>query len=230
VTGQTAVGVDISQSLASVFPLYLVIVVGLAILLLILVFRSILVPIKAAVGFVISLGVSLGATVAVFEWGWLNDLLGLDVSAPVIFILPLLLTGILFGLAMDYEVFLVTRMREAYVHGTPARQAVVIGFQHSARVVTAAAIIMMGVFAGFALGDDVIIKTIGFALTIGVLADAFLVRMMLVPAFMSIIGERIWWLPAWLDRILPNVDIEGETLMARLEGTHASLPAAAQMV
>ena len=230
VTGQTAVGVDISQSLASVFPLYLVIVVGLAILLLILVFRSILVPIKAAVGFVISLGVSLGATVAVFEWGWLNNLLGLDVSAPVIFILPLLLTGILFGLAMDYEVFLVTRMREAYVHGTPARQAVVIGFQHSARVVTAAAIIMMGVFAGFALGDDVIIKTIGFALTIGVLADAFLVRMMLVPAFMSIIGERIWWLPAWLDRILPNVDIEGEMLMARLEGTHASLPAAAQMV
>jgi len=230
VTGQTAVGVDISQSLASVFPLYLVIVVGLAILLLILVFRSILVPIKAAVGFVISLGVSLGATVAVFEWGWLNNLLGLDVSAPVIFILPLLLTGILFGLAMDYEVFLVTRMREAYVHGTPARQAVVIGFQHSARVVTAAAIIMMGVFAGFALGDDVIIKTIGFALTIGVLADAFLVRMMLVPAFMSIIGERIWWLPAWLDRILPNVGIEGEMLMARLEGTHASLPAAAQMV
>ncbi len=182
VTGQTAVGVDISQKLLDVFPIYLIIVVGLAIFLLIAVFRSLLVPIKAAVGFVISLGISLGATVAVFQWGWLHGLLGLDVTSPVIFILPLLLTGILFGLAMDYEVFLVTRMREAYVHGTEARPAVVEGFEHGSRVVTAAAIIMMGVFAGFALGDDVIIKTIGFALTVGVLADAFLVRMLIVPA------------------------------------------------
>ncbi len=216
VTGATAVGIDISQSLADVFPLYLLIVVGLAIVLLILVFRSILVPIKATLGFIISLGISLGATVAVFQWGWLNQLLGLDVTSPVIFILPLLLTGILFGLAMDYEVFLVSRMREAYVHGAPAREAVIIGFQHSARVVTAAAIIMMGVFAGFALSEGAVIKTIGFALTVGVLADAFLVRMMIVPALMSIIGERIWWIPSWLDRILPDVDIEGEALMARL--------------
>ncbi len=212
-------GVDISQSLASVFPLYLVVVVGLAFLLLILVFRSLLVPLKAAVGFVMSLGIALGATVAVFQWGWLDNLLGLDTTAPVIFILPLLLTGILFGLAMDYEVFLVTRMREAYVHGSPARQAILVGFQHSARVVTAAAIIMMGVFAGFALGVDPIIKTIGFALTIGVLADAFLVRMTLVPALMAIVGERIWWLPAWIDRILPDLDIEGEGLMRRLGAT-----------
>ncbi len=153
VTGLTAVGVDISQALADVFPLYLLIVVGLAILLLVLVFRSILVPLKAALGFVLSLGISLGVTVAVFQWGWLNDLLGVDTTGPVIFILPLLLIGVLFGLAMDYEVFLVTRMREAYVHGTPARQAVVVGFQHSARVVTAAAVIMIGVFAGFVLGE-----------------------------------------------------------------------------
>lgn len=217
VTGSTAVGIDISQSLLDVFPLYLLVVVGLAILLLILVFRSIWVPIKAALGFVLSLGMSLGATVAVFQWGWLNELLGLDATSPLIFLLPLLLTGILFGLAMDYEVFLVSRMREAYVKGTPARQAVVVGFQHSARVVTAAAVIMMGVFAGFALSGDTIIKTIGFALTVGVLADAFLVRMLLVPALMSLVGERIWWLPAWLDHILPNVDIEGEALLARLE-------------
>ncbi len=222
VTGQTAVGVDISQALADVFPLYLLIVVGLAIILLIAVFRSILVPVKAAAGFVMSLGVSLGATVAVFQWGWLNNLLGLDTTSPVIFILPLLLTGILFGLAMDYEVFLVTRMREAHVHGAPARQAVVLGFQHSARVVTAAAIIMMGVFAGFALGDDPIIKTIGFALTVGVLADAFLVRMTIVPALMAIVGERIWWLPRWLDRLVPDLDIEGETLMHRLEADRRS--------
>ncbi len=138
VTGQTAVGVDISQKLMDVFPLYLVVVVGLAFILLVLVFRSILVPLKAALGFLLSVGVALGSTVAVFQWGWLIDLVGLDVTTPVLFILPLLLTGVLFGLAMDYEVFLVTRMREAYVHGTEARQAVIDGFAHSARVVTAA--------------------------------------------------------------------------------------------
>ena len=224
VTGQTAVGVDISQKLTDVFPLYLLIVVGLAFVLLILVFRSILVPLKAALGFLMSVGISLGATVAVFQWGWLNQLLGLDTTSPVIFILPLLLTGILFGLAMDYEVFLVTRMREAHVHGSPAREAVVVGFQHSARVVTAAAVIMMGVFAGFATGVDPIIKTIGFALTVGVLADAFLVRMTLVPALMAIVGERMWWLPSALERRLPNLDIEGEALAARLAAAQAARP------
>ena len=217
VTGSTAVGVDISQELLAAFPLYLIVVVGLAIFLLIAVFRSLWVPIKAAVGFVISLGVSLGATVAVFQWGWLNQLLGLDVTSPIIFLLPLLLTGILFGLAMDYEVFLVTRMREAYVHGRPAREAVLEGFQHSARVVTAAAVIMIGVFGGFALGDDVIIKTIGFGLTVGVLADAFLVRMLILPALMLIVGERIWWMPKWFGPITPNFDVEGESLAKHLD-------------
>ncbi len=225
VTGQTAVGVDISQKLLDVFPLYLVVVVGLAFLLLILVFRSILVPLKAALGFLLSVGISLGATVAVFQWGWLNNLIGLDVTTPVVFILPLLLTGVLFGLAMDYEVFLVTRMREAYVHGIEAREAVRVGFAHSARVVTAAAVIMFGVFAGFSLGDNVFIKTIGFALAVGVIADAFLVRMLIVPAVMSIIGERIWWLPQWLDRILPNLDIEGEALLEKLGPAPGQAPA-----
>lgn len=192
--------------------------VGLAIFLLIAVFRSIWVPIKAALGFLLSVGVSLGTTVAVFQWGWLNDLLGLDATSPVLFILPILLTGILFGLAMDYEVFLVSRMREAYVHGTPARQAVIDGFAHSARVVVAAAIIMVGVFAGFALTDDVILKTIGFALAVGVLADAFLVRMLIVPAFMLIAGERMWWMPRWFARLVPALDIEGEGLVKRLAG------------
>jgi RND superfamily putative drug exporter len=220
VTGTTAVGIDISQKLLDVFPLYLVIVVGLAVFLLIAVFRSLWVPIKAAIGFVISLGISLGATVAVFQWGWLNNLLGLDVTSPVIFILPLLLTGILFGLAMDYEVFLVTRMREAYVHGATAKDAVIEGFRHSARVVAAAAFIMMGVFAGFALGHDVIIKTIGFALTVGVLADAFLVRMLLVPAVMMIVGDRMWWMPQWFGPITPNLDIEGESLLKKLADEH----------
>ncbi|RYI98517.1 MAG: MMPL family transporter, partial [Actinomycetales bacterium] len=184
VTGQTAAGVDISDNLAAAFPKYLVVVVGLAFLLLVLVFRSILVPLKATVGFLASVGISLGATVAVFQWGWLQGVLGLSAEAPVIFILPLLLTGILFGLAMDYEVFLVSRMLEEFVHGREARDAVVHGFAHSARVVTAAALIMIGVFAGFGGATDPIIKTIGFALAVGVLADAFLVRMLLVPALM----------------------------------------------
>jgi putative drug exporter of the RND superfamily len=224
VTGQTAVGVDISQKLQDVFPLYLVIVVGLAVFLLIAVFRSIWVPIKAALGFVVSLGVALGATVAVFQWGWLNELLGLDSTSPVVFILPLLLTGILFGLAMDYEVFLVTRMREAYVHGTEAREAVREGFEHSARVVTAAAVIMMGVFAGFALEDDPIIKSIGFALAIGVFVDAFLVRMVLVPAVMSVVGKRIWWMPKFFEPITPKLDIEGDSLLKRLSGSYGEEP------
>jgi RND superfamily putative drug exporter len=208
--------VDISQSLTDAFPRYLIVVVGLAFLLLMLVFRSVLVPLKATLGFLLSIGISLGATVAVFQWGWLQGLLGLDVTSPVVFILPLLLTGILFGLAMDYEVFLVSRMREEHVHGRDARESVVHGFAHSARVVTAAAIIMTGVFAGFMTGDQVIIKTLGFALAVGVLADAFLVRMTIVPAVMLIVGERMWWLPTWLDRLLPNLDIEGESLSRRL--------------
>ncbi|WP_063126191.1 MMPL family transporter [Nocardia fusca] len=219
VTGQTAVGVDIADKLTQVFPIYLAVVVGLAIFLLIAVFRSIWVPIKAALGFLLSVGVSLGATVAVFQWGRLNQLIGLDSTGPVLFILPILLTGILFGLAMDYEVFLVSRMREAYVHGAPARRAVLEGFTHSARVVVAAAIIMVGVFAGFALTDDVILKTIGFALAVGVLADAFLVRMLIVPAFMLIVGERIWWMPKWLAPLVPTFDIEGEKLTERLDGS-----------
>ncbi len=216
VTGQTAAGVDLAETLNDAFPTYLAVVVGLAFLLLVLVFRSIWVPVKAAVGFLVSVGISLGTTVAVFQWGWLHGLIGLDAEAPIVFILPLLLTGILFGLAMDYEVFLVSRMREEFVHGRDARESIVIGFQHSARVVTAAALIMIGVFTGFIFGDDPIIKTLGFALAVGVAADAFLVRMLLVPALMSIVGEKMWWMPAWLNRSLPNVDIEGE----RLTRTH----------
>ena len=217
VTGQTALGVDISESLANAFPKYLLVVVGFAFILLALVFRSILVPLKATVGFLISVCVSLGTTVAVFQWGWLSQLIGIDKPGPVLFLLPLLLTGILFGLAMDYEVFLVSRMREEFVHGDEPTEAVVHGFQYGARVVTAAAAIMIGVFGSFALGDDAIVKSIGFGLAIGVLADAFLVRMTLVPAFMALLGRAMWWLPAWLDRLLPNLDIEGESLKKRVE-------------
>jgi RND superfamily putative drug exporter len=188
-----------------------------------LVFRSILVPVKAALGFLLTVGATFGVTVAVFQWGWLKALVGLDTPAPLVSFLPVLLIGILFGLAMDYEVFLVSRMREDFAHGASAQEAVVSGTGHGARVVTAAAIIMTSVFAGFVLVEDPIIKSMGFALAFGVAIDAFVVRMTIVPAVVSLLGRTAWWLPHWLDRALPNVDIEGERLRELLaaEASHA---------
>jgi RND superfamily putative drug exporter len=212
VTGVTAVGVDVSDKLAAALPVYLLVVVGLGFVLLMLMFRSVLVPLKATLGFLLTIGAAFGATVAIFQWGWLSSLVGLDTAGPLVSFLPILLIGILFGLAMDYEVFLVSRMREDFVHGDTAREAVVAGVGHGARVVVAAALIMMSVFAGFVLVDDPIIKSMGFALAFGVAVDAFVVRLSLVPAVMSFLGDRTWWLPRWLDRALPNVDIEGEKL------------------
>lgn len=221
VSGQTAVGIDISQELADAFPSYLLVVVGLAFVLLVMVFRSILVPVKAVVGFLVTILVALGVTIAIAQWGWGASLVGFDSPGPIMSMLPLLMTGILFGLAMDYELFLVSRMREEYAHGNPAQESIVVGFQHGARVVTAAALIMTSVFGSFAFMDDPIIKTIGLALAIGILADAFLVRMTLVPAVMSLVGDKMWWLPKWLDRILPDLDIEGEKLTQRLDQKEA---------
>jgi RND superfamily putative drug exporter len=217
VTGTTAVGIDVSQKLSDALVPYLAVVVGLAFILLMLVFRSVLVPLKAAVGFLLSVAVAFGAVVAVFQKGWGADLLGVSSTGPVISFLPILLVGILFGLAMDYEVFLVTRMREEHVHGASADEAIVLGFRHGARVVTAAAVIMVGVFGGFVTANEAVIKSIGFALAVGVFADAFLVRMTLVPAVMSLLGDRAWWLPRWLDRLLPDLDVEGEKLTKMLD-------------
>ncbi|MFC7482784.1 MMPL family transporter [Luedemannella flava] len=197
--------------------MYLLLVVGLSVLLLMLVFRSVLVPIKAALGFLLTVGATFGLTVLVFQQGHLRDLVGLDAPGPLVSFLPILLIGILFGLAMDYEVFLVSRMREDYVHGDTAQQATVNGMGHGARVVTAAALIMTSVFAGFILVEDPVIKSMGFALAIGVVIDAFIVRMTIVPAVMSLLGRAAWWLPRWLSRILPNVDIEGEGLRRHLD-------------
>ncbi|WP_327710589.1 MMPL family transporter [Streptomyces sp. NBC_00464] len=212
VTGSTALNIDISDKFsAAIFP-YLTLVVGLAILVLILVFRSLMVPVKAALGFLLSVLAALGALVAVFQWGWLKDLVGLEQTGPVMSLMPILMVGIVFGLAMDYQVFLVTRMREAYVHGADARTAIETGFKHSSKVVTAAALIMISVFAGFVGGDDAMIKSLGFGLAIAVAFDAFVVRMTIVPAALALLGRHAWSLPAWIDRILPNVDIEGEKL------------------
>jgi len=216
VTGATAVAIDVSDQLSSALLPYLVVVVGLALLLLLLVFRSILVPIKATAGFLLSLFATFGAVVAVFQWGWLAGLLGVETTGPVMSFLPILLVGVLFGLAMDYEVFLVTRMREAYVHGAHNDNAVAEGFRHSSRVVVAAAIIMASVFAGFMFSSETIVKSMGFALAAGVLIDAFVIRMLVGPALMSLLGDRIWVLPRWLDRITPSVDVEGESLTRHL--------------
>ncbi|WP_046732936.1 MMPL family transporter [Streptomyces humi] len=212
VTGTTAMNIDFSQKLNDALVPYLALVVGLAFLLLIAVFRSVLVPLKAALGFLLSVLAALGAVVAVFQWGWLGGLLGVEQTGPIMSMMPIFMVGVVFGLAMDYEVFLVTRMREAYVHGETPGQAVVTGFRHSARVVGAAAIIMMSVFGGFITSSESMIKMIGFGLAIAVFFDAFVVRMAIVPAVLALLGKRAWWLPRWLDRALPNVDVEGEGL------------------
>ncbi|MEU6685618.1 MMPL family transporter [Streptomyces sp. NPDC046832] len=215
VTGSTAMNIDVSEKLNDALVPYLVLVVGLAFLLLIVVFRSILVPLKAALGFLLSVMAALGAVVAVFQWGWLSELMGVEQTGPVMSMMPIFMVGVVFGLAMDYEVFLVTRMREAYVHGEKPAQAVVTGFRHGARVVTAAAVIMMAVFAGFIGSSESMVKMIGFGLAIAVFFDAFIVRMAIVPAVLALLGRKAWWLPRWLDRALPNVDVEGEGLRTR---------------
>ncbi|WP_331766783.1 MMPL family transporter [Embleya sp. NBC_00896] len=216
VGGSPALNIDFSQRLNDALLPYLALVVGLAFLLLLAVFRSVLVPLKAALGFLLSVAASLGAVVAVFQWGWFGELIGVDQTGPIMSMMPIFLVGIVFGLAMDYEVFLVTGMREAYVHGESPREAVVSGFRHGARVVTAAALIMIGVFAGFIGAADSMIKMIGFGLASAVLLDAFVVRMTLVPAVLALLGKAAWWLPKWLNRILPNVDVEGEGLRRHL--------------
>ncbi|MEU1300106.1 MMPL family transporter [Streptomyces shenzhenensis] len=224
VTGTTALNIDVSAKLGEAMVPYLAIVVGLALILLLLVFRSVLVPLKAALGFLLSVVATLGVLVAVFQWGWLKDLFGVDETAPIVSLLPILLIGVVFGLAMDYEVFLVSGMREAYVHGASPTEAIVTGFRHGARVVTAAAIIMISVFAGFLLDDVALVKSIGMGLAAAVLFDAFVVRMTIVPAVMTLLQDRAWSLPAWLDRILPNVDVEGEKLRHTLDARDTDAP------
>ncbi|MFH8517580.1 MMPL family transporter [Streptomyces gelaticus] len=219
VTGSTAMNIDFSQKMNDALLPYLVLVVGLAFLLLMVVFRSVLVPLKAALGFLLSVVAALGAVVAVFQWGWLGSLFGVEQTGPIMSMMPIFMVGVVFGLAMDYEVFLVTRMREAYIHGEKPGQAIVTGFRHGARVVTAAAVIMMAVFAGFIGSSEQMVKMIGFSLAIAVFFDAFVVRMAIVPAVLALLGRRAWSLPRWLDRILPNVDVEGEGLREQLDET-----------
>jgi RND superfamily putative drug exporter len=215
VAGSASGNIDISEILADALPIYLAVVVGLSLIILILVFRSILVPVLATLGFILSYFAALGGVVAIYQWGWLADVFGVDTPGPILNFLPTLLVGILFGLAMDYMLFIGSGMREAYAHGAPARQSVVLGVRAGRSVVTAAAIIMMAVFGGFVFSHSTMIRPIGFALAFGVLVDAFLVRMLIIPALMHIVGDKAWWLPKWLDRILPDVDVEGAALERR---------------
>ena len=221
VTGTTALNIDTADQLAAALPKYIVVVVGLALLLLTVVFRSVWVPIKAAAGFLLSIAASMGLVVWVFQQGNLADLFSVAQPGPVVSFLPVLLIGILFGLAMDYEVFLVSRMREAYVHSGKPRESVIVGYGQSGRVVTAAAVIMIGVFAAFLLDPDPVIKSIGLSLAFGVIADAFVVRLTLVPAVMTLLGHRAWKLPSRLEHRLPNVDIEGERLIEGMRALRA---------
>lgn len=227
VTGYTAVAIDISDRLAAALVPFGVFVIGLSLVLLMIVFRSIWVPIKAAVGYLLSVAASFGVVAAVFEWGWGADLLHVARVGPVLAFMPIVLMGVLFGLAMDYEVFLVSRMREDFVHTRRARRgraaretaihAVRTGYAASARVVTAAAIIMFAVFAAFIPEGDANIKPIAVGLAVGIAIDAFLVRMTLVPAVMTLLGDKAWWFPRWLDRLLPHFDIEGEAVERELQ-------------
>ena len=207
ITGVTPIFDDISDRLQDVLLPYIAIVLVLAFLILLLVFRSIWVPLIAALGFGLSVAATFGVTVAIFQEGWLGII---DDPQPLLSFLPIMLIGLVFGLAMDYQLFLVTRMREGWAHGKTPGNATANGFKHGARVVTAAALIMISVFAAFMAQEMVFIKTMGFALAVAVLFDAFVVRMMIIPATMFLLDERAWWLPAWLDRILPKVDVEGE--------------------
>jgi RND superfamily putative drug exporter len=231
VTGTTALNIDTADRLSAALPKYIAVVVGLALLLLMVVFRSILVPLKAAAGFLLSIAASLGLITWVFQDGNLSNLFNVDNPGPVVSFLPVLLIGILFGLAMDYEVFLMSRVRESFVHTGKARQSVITGYGQSGRVVVAAALIMIGVFGAFVLTDDPITKSIGLSLAFGVLADAFLVRLTLVPAAMALMGRRAWSLPAWLERRLPNVDIEGSSLGEEpIQSRERSMPSGAALV
>jgi RND superfamily putative drug exporter len=213
-TGEAAIGVDQDAALNTALIKYVIVIVVISLLLLIVMFRSLLIPLIATLGYLLSVAASFGALTAVFQWGWLDAVVAAPQGDPLLSLLPLLLVGVLFGLAMDYQVFLVSRIKEMHDRGMSPKQAILEGFSRSGPVLVAAAAIMTVVFAGFATGTFAIGASIAFGLMVGVLADAFIVRLVLMPAALSLLGEAAWWMPKWLDRILPNIDTEGHALDA----------------
>ncbi|CAN5346296.1 MMPL family transporter [soil metagenome] len=226
VTGSTAVDIDVDESLASALIVYIALIVVLAMLLLIVLFRSILVPVIASLGFLLSLGGGFGVMIALFQWGWFGSLTGVKEGQPILSLLPIIIVGILFGLAMDYQVFLVSRIHEAHVRGLSPQEAIRFGFSRASSIVAAAAVIMAAVFFGFGLSGSTLIASLAIALASGVLFDAFIVRMLITPAALMLLGHHAWWVPRWLDRIMPHIDTEGRTL----ETAHIETPVDAQPV
>ncbi|KQP56937.1 MMPL family transporter [Agreia sp. Leaf283] len=214
VTGETAIGLDQDAALTSALIKYIIVIVVISMLLLVVMFRSLLIPLIATLGYLLSVGASFGASTAVFQWGWLDPVIAAPQGDPMMSLLPLLLVGVLFGLAMDYQVFLVSRIKELHDRGMSPKKAIREGFARSGPVLVAAATIMTVVFAGFATGTFAIGASIAFGLMVGVMADAFIVRLVLIPALLSLLGESAWWMPKWLDRIVPNIDTEGHALDA----------------
>lgn len=212
VAGNASAAIDITNKLADALPGYLALVVGFSLLILIMVFRSLLVPIIATAGFVLSLLATFDAITGIYQFGFLGALLDVSEPAPLTAFLPIIIIGILFGLAMDYQLFIASGIREAYVHGAPARIAVQQGLKLGRSVVIAAALIMISVFAGFIFSHTIMIRAVGFGLAFGVLVDAFVIRLLFLPAALHLLDAAAWWLPKWLDRLLPNLDVEGEQL------------------
>ncbi|MDQ3641648.1 MAG: MMPL family transporter, partial [Actinomycetota bacterium] len=211
VTGAVPVGVDFSNYLADRLPLFFSVVLGLSFLLLMTVFRSVLVPLKAVLMNLLSIGAAYGVAVAVFQWGWLSAITGVE-PAPIEPFVPMMLFAIVFGLSMDYEVFLLSRVREEWVRTGDSRTSVADGLASTARVITAAAAIMVFLFGSFLLEADRIIKLFGLGLAVAVLLDATIIRLLLVPATMELLGDKNWWMPRWLDKTLPKVNVEGSPM------------------
>jgi len=224
VGGQTAGYIDLATQIGDKLPLMIAIVVALSFIVLLVAFRSLLIPVKAAAMNLLSVAASYGVVTAVFQWGWGISLIGLDHSIPIVSFVPLLMFAILFGLSMDYEVFLLTQMREHYKAHGDAKRAVIEGLANTGRVITSAAAIMVCVFTSFVLNGDPIVKEFGVGLAVAIAIDATLVRCLLVPAVMVVAGDRMWWLPNWLDRILPRISIEGEDYFAKRDAEAADGP------
>jgi RND superfamily putative drug exporter len=230
VTGSTAFFIDISDKITSRLPVFIGAVLVMSFILLMMVFRSILVPLKAALMNLVGIAAAYGVLVAVFQWKWGAGLFGVDESLPIISFLPMFMFAILFGLSMDYEVFLMSRVHEEYLRTGDNTRSVATGISHTARVITAAAVIMVSVFGSFAFGEDPTVKMFGVGLATAIFLDATLIRMVLVPSTMQLLGDRNWWLPGWLERHLPHLDLEGEQGLPEPEYEPDATPAPADQV
>jgi RND superfamily putative drug exporter len=215
VTGTTATQVDFRDIVASQLPVIIAVVVGLAFLIILAVFRGLLVALKAAVLNVLSIAASYGVVVAVFQWGWGGPALGVHGKVPIESYVPMMMFAIVFGLSMDYEIFLLSRVHEAWIRSRDAKGSVAHALEITARVITCAALIMVSVFAAFIVSDNIVVKMLGLGLAVSVLIDATVVRLLMVPAVMTLLGRHAWWMPRWLDRVVPHIDAEGAQAEAR---------------